>query len=41
MRTTNVSFGTIWPSSFGFDNIINELDALMHAQEAPNFDRPG
>jgi molecular chaperone IbpA len=32
MRTTNVSFGPIWPSSVGFDNIINELDALMHAQ---------
>jgi molecular chaperone IbpA len=32
MRTTNVSFGPIWPSSVGFDNIINELDALLNAQ---------
>jgi molecular chaperone IbpA len=31
MRTTNVSFGPIWPSSVGFDNIINELDALLNA----------
>jgi len=32
MRTTNVSFGPIWPSTVGFDNIINELDALLNAQ---------
>jgi molecular chaperone IbpA len=32
MRTTNVSFGPIWPSSVGFDNIIGELDALLNAQ---------
>ena len=32
MRTTNVSFGPIWPSSVGFDNIINELDALLNTQ---------
>lgn len=32
MRTTNVSFGPIWPSSVGFDNIINELDTLLNAQ---------
>jgi molecular chaperone IbpA len=37
MRTTNVSFGPIWPSSVGFDNIINELDALMHAQTPSTF----
>jgi molecular chaperone IbpA len=32
MRTTNVSFGPIWPSTVGFDNIINELDSLLNAQ---------
>jgi molecular chaperone IbpA len=32
MRTTNVSFGPIWPSTVGFDSIINELDALLNAQ---------
>ena len=33
MRTTNVSFGPIWPSSVGFDSIINELDALLNTQQ--------
>jgi molecular chaperone IbpA len=32
MRTTNVSFGPIWPQTVGFDSIINELDALLNAQ---------
>jgi molecular chaperone IbpA len=32
MRTTNVSFGPLWPSSVGFDSIINELDALLNSQ---------
>jgi len=32
MRTTNVSFGPIWPSTVGFDSILNELDALLNAQ---------
>lgn len=32
MRTTNVSFGPIWPQTVGFDSIINELDALLNSQ---------
>ena len=32
MRTTNVSFGPIWPQSVGFDSIIDELDALLNSQ---------
>ena len=32
MRTTNVSFGPIWPSTVGFDSILNELDTLLNAQ---------
>ena len=32
MRTTNISFGPIWPQTVGFDSIINELDALLNSQ---------
>jgi len=31
MRTTNVSFGPIWPSTIGFENVLKEIDDLLNA----------
>jgi molecular chaperone IbpA len=31
MRTTNVSFGPIWPSTIGFENVLKEIDDLLSA----------
>jgi molecular chaperone IbpA len=28
----NISFGPIWPSSVGFDNIVKELDEILNGQ---------
>lgn len=30
MRTTNVSFGPIWPSTIGFENVLKEIDDLLN-----------
>lgn len=30
---TRLSFGPLWPSTVGFDNLINELDVLLNAQQ--------
>jgi molecular chaperone IbpA len=31
MRTTNVSFGPIWPQTIGFENMLREIDDLLAA----------
>lgn len=31
MRTTNVSFGPIWPQSIGFESVLKEIDDLLAA----------
>ena len=30
---TRLSFGPLWPQTVGFDNLINELDVLLNAQQ--------
>ncbi|NDB60290.1 hypothetical protein EB001_17825 [bacterium] len=31
MRTTNVSFGPIWPQTIGFESVLKEIDDLLAA----------
>jgi len=31
MRTTNVSFGPIWPQTIGFENMLREIDEMLAA----------
>jgi molecular chaperone IbpA len=31
MRTTNVSFGPIWPQTIGFESVLKEIDDLLTA----------
>ena len=33
MRTTNVSFGPIWPQTIGFENILKEVEDLLARSE--------
>ena len=37
MRTTNVSFGPIWPQSIGFENILKEVEGLLAAPVNQSF----
>ena len=37
MRTTNVSFGPIWPQSIGFENILKEVEDLLAAPVNQSF----
>ena len=37
MRTTNVSFGPIWPQSIGFESILKEIDDLLAAPTSQTF----
>ena len=31
MRTTNVSYGPIWPQTIGFENMLREIDEMLAA----------
>jgi molecular chaperone IbpA len=37
MRTTNVSFGPIWPQTIGFENILKEVEDLLAAPVNQSF----
>ena len=37
MRTTNVSFGPIWPQSIGFESILKEVEDLLAAPVNQSF----
>lgn len=37
MRTTNVSFGPIWPQTIGFETMLKEIDDLLSAPVNQSF----
>ena len=37
MRTTNISFGPIWPQTIGFENILKEVEDLLAAPVNQSF----